>query len=162
MERKKLNDLSIGDARIIFRNFSGREGRYNRPGDRNFCVFIDDPDAAQKLADDGWNIRMMAPREEGDKPRHYLQVSVKFNNYPPKIILVTRRSQTPLDEESVSALDFADICNVDMIIRPYPWVTQKGTSNEKRGVKAYLKTMYVTIEEDEFAEKYAAMEYPEE
>ena len=49
-----------------------------------------------------------------------------------------------------------------MIIRPYPWVTQEGTPNEKRGVKAYLKTMYVVIEEDEFAEKYAAMEYPEE
>jgi len=148
MARKNLNDLSIEGARIIFRNFSGRESRYNRAGDRNFCVFIDDPDTAQKLAKDGWNIRVMAPREEGDDP--------------PKIILVTRRSQTPLDEESVNTLDFADIRNADMIIRPYPWVTQEGTPNEKRGVKAYLKTMYVVIEEDEFAEKYAAMEYPEE
>ena len=117
MARKNLNDLSIEGARIIFRNFSGRESRYNRAGDRNFCVFIDDPDTAQKLAKDGWNIRVMAPREEGDEPRHYLQVSVKFNNYPPKIILVTRRSQTPLDEESVNTLDFADIRNADMIIR---------------------------------------------
>lgn len=44
----------------------------------------------------------------------------------------------------------------------YNWIIQEGTKNEKSGVKAYLKTMYATIEEDEFAEKYAASEYPQE
>ena len=51
---------------------------------------------------------------------------------------------------------------MDLTIRPYNWVIQEGTKNEKSGVKAYLKTMYVTIEEDEFAEKYADMEGPDE
>lgn len=162
MTRKNLDNIIIENANIIFRNFSGRESKYNRAGNRNFCVFIDDLDTVNRLMDDGWNIRVMPPRDDGEEPRHYIQVAVSFKNFPPKVVMITRRKQTPLDEESIDTLDFAEIRAVDLTIRPYNWVIQEGTRNEKSGVKAYLKTMYVTIEEDEFAEKYAASEFPEE
>lgn len=152
--RKVENNIVIENARIGFRNFAGEAGTYNPKGNRNFHVFFDDIDLARTLASDGWNIKYLQPREEGDEERAHLQVAVSYTNIPPKVILVTKRNKTILDESTISMLDWAEIINVDLVIQPYNWIVREGTPKEERGVKAYLKTMYVTIREDEFADKY--------
>ena len=147
------NNIAIENARIGFRNFSGKEGKFNPEGRRNFCVFIE-YDLAKTLEQDGWNVRWLQPRDEGDTEQGYLQVAVNFDIIPPKIVIITSRGKTILDKDSVSILDWAEIEEADLIIRPYNWVLHEGTKNEKRGVKAYIKSMYVTIVEDEFEKKY--------
>lgn len=144
-------------VRIIFRNFAGKEDQYNREGDRNFAVLID-PTVAKMMADDGWNVKWLKPREdadEGEEEQAYLPVSLRFDVFPPHVVLVTSNNRTTLDEQSIEMLDFADITNVDLIVRPYTWQV-----NAKSGIKAYVKTMYVTIEEDALVRKYSEQDTP--
>ena len=93
MAYQNVENIVIENARLLFRNFAGKESKYNRAGQRNFCVFIDDPEEAQKLINDGWNVRLLAPREEDEEARYYIQVAVSFQNIPPVIHLMTRRNR---------------------------------------------------------------------
>jgi hypothetical protein len=144
--------LVIEDARLIFRNFAGREGRYNREGDRNFCVLLDEK-TAEDMERDGWNVKALRSREEGDPEQPYLQVSIGFKIRPPRLVLVTSKGRSILDEGMVELLDWVDIKTVDLTIRPYEWAV-----GGKTGIKAYLKTMYVTIHEDPLDLKYADLD----
>ena len=146
------NNVIMQDVRIIFRNFAGKEGQYNREGDRNFAVLLDDK-VADEMAKDGWNVKWLKAREEGEPEQAYLQVSVNFKGRPPRVVMLTSRGRNNLGEDEVELLDWADIKMVDMIVRPYEWLV-----NGKSGIKAYLQSIFVTIEEDELELKYAAID----
>ncbi len=151
------NKLVIENAHILFRNFSGAEGKFNRAGDRNFCVVIENEKQAMDLMEDGWSVKTLKPREEGDQPRYYIPVTVRYDNFPPKVFMVTRKAKVLLNESTVGNLDYAELTNVDLTVTGSHWEV-----NGNSGTKAYLKDMYATIEEDVLAEKYAHEEYPTE
>jgi hypothetical protein len=144
----------VEDARIIFRNFSGEPSQYNREGDRNFVVLLD-RDIAKEMADDGWNIKTLPAREEGDEDQPMITVAVGYKNRPPIVTMIGSLSgiRTRMTEETVGVLDWADFESVDLIARGYDWEV-----NDKKGTKAYLQTMFVTIREDALQQKYAIPE----
>lgn len=148
---KVTNPINIESARIVSRNFSGNETQFNRAGNRTFTVVIDNPEVAKALINDGWKLKQGKQLDDDEPVLFYLQVAVSYKNNPPKVVLVTDKSRKRrlLNEGSIGELDFADIVNVDLTINPYNW-----SVGANHGVKAYLKTMYVTIEEDPFAYKY--------
>ena len=149
--------LQVNDARIIYRNFNGEGGKYNREGDRNFAMVIPNQELADELISRGWNVKIKAPREEGDDPFMYLPIKVKFNDRGPRIYLTAGNHTNCLEEDMVAMLDDIDIRSVDLDVRPYDWEV-----TGKTGRTAYLQAMEVIQEIDRFAARMAEEEHPEE
>jgi hypothetical protein len=155
MAQAEAKTFLVEGATLIFRNFSGKEGPFNRDGDRNFAVILP-PDDAEKMAKDGWNVRYLEAREEGDEDTPYITCAVSFKNYPPRVVMLTSRARTNLNEDNIEVLDWANIETADVICRGYEW-----SVGDKSGTKAYVKSLFVTIEEDYLERKYAVNEVEE-
>ena len=148
MAKNEQMEVRIDNAKIAFRNFSGAEGKFNPAGVRNFAVFLPD-DIANKMEADGWNIRWLNSYPD-EPPQAMISVKVAFGNYPPKIVLVSDGKMSQLTEENVKVLDFAELAQVDLILRSYNWKV-----SGKQGIKAYLKSGYFVLVVDELAKKYS-------
>jgi hypothetical protein len=146
-----IGPVTIEDARLIFRNFSGAEGKFNREGDRNFNVLLP-TEVALLMEEDGWNIKWLQPREEDDLPQARLEVAISYKGRPPRIVMVTHKGKVTLTESMLSILDWAEITKADLIIRPYQWEV-----NGRSGIKAYLQSLFATIREDALEIKYSGV-----
>lgn len=160
------------------RNFSGMPDDYSRENvyeeildgkkiyKRSFIVELKDNDPdymygddilrIQDVVDDGWKVKVSKPREEGDEPRFFLKVTVKFkteseieaeriaeengedNQFKrrdPKIRLVIGDKTTELTKYNVGDLDDLYIENAKVLINPY--------NNRNGGVSAYLSAIQI-------------------
>lgn len=155
MERN--NKLAIDNARIIFKNFTGKDDKFGREGDRSFSIVIEDDALAEQLANDGWNVKPLTPRDPMRRSTIFIKVKISFKVRPPKIWLLTNHKRTLLDEDTIATLQYARIENADVVVSPWRWEV-----NGKTGIAAYLETLYVKIEDDPFADKYADYESSDE
>lgn len=148
-----VNNINIEGAMIIWKNFSGERDKFN-PGKRGFSVVIDDTIMADELRQEGWNVKDRPLQEGADDSEQEWTLPVKLNmNRYTQVWLIVGNHKTLLDEDTVSQLDVVDIVNCDISIRPYEW-----EMNGRTGITAYVDSMYVTIRENKFAEKYADLD----
>lgn len=148
-----VNNINIEGATIIWKNFSGERDKFN-PGKRGFSVVIDDTVMADELRQEGWNVKDRPLQEGADDSEQEWTLPVKLNmNRYTQVWLIVGNHKTLLDENTVSQLDVVDIVNCDISIRPYEW-----EMNGRTGITAYVDSMYVTIRENKFAEKYADLD----
>lgn len=144
-----LEDLQASD--IFFRNFSGLEREFNSEGDRNFHIKLS-PEMAKKLTDEGWRIKQLKPREEGEEGDYHLKVNVNYKKgRPPRVVIITSRNRTDLGMDEVGLVDAADILKADVMINGW-WSDMAGG-----GYGGYLKTLFVHLREDALERKYAGI-----
>lgn len=153
--------IIIKNAKIIFRNFSGKKAKFNPAGARNFCTLIENPDLVEKLKEEGWNIKPLTRARSHDpdeEPAYFIKVNINYDyKIPPKVFVITGNHKRLLNERNINELDYANFKKVDLAINPHPWTRDDGSE----GMSGYLMSMYATIEEDELAADYADFETSE-
>lgn len=151
--KTQLRPISIEDVQLIFKNFSGNPDKFNAEGNRNFGILVD-KESAVAMEADGWAIKYLKPRpDEDEDPDLQAWLKVKLNmksGQPPRVVMITSKGKTTMTEDMVGALDYVIMKKVDISISPWAW-----SMGGNEGISAYVKTLYVTIEEDFLDLKYA-------
>lgn len=161
--RDLVLDADRVDFEILFPNLEGHKDQFNNKGERSFRLKFNDPDFAKELADDGWNIRIYTPKNEEYQPYHFMTVKTKFRDdsenvyQDPEIHMVNSKNDILCGAQNMHDIDMAfrnrKVERVDLVINPYHWV-HPGMSNGE-GITAYIREMWVEIQESPFASRYS-------
>lgn len=131
--------IEISNAKILWKNFTGKLGFYNKEGGRDFCLLLSDDASVNFFKQNGYSVAVKSSGVEVGEFIRYLKVKMKFNNGKPIIILKSNNKIIRVDENLVSVLDSIKIKSVDMSIKPYHWELPNG----EHGQIAYLNSMTV-------------------
>lgn len=151
-------EITMEGVEIKWRNFAGIKGEFNKLGYNLFTIVVPDYIDVNQMQKDGWNVKWKAvdklDPEAGEFPA--LEIRINMNSkYPPKVIMRSEQTKkrTYLSEDTLVELDHADIVNCDIVIGPNHYEI-----NGKKGIRAYLRSMWATIHEDPLDLKYNEMD----
>jgi hypothetical protein len=150
--------VTIRDARIIYRNFTGKKGPYNEEGERSFSILLD-AGLGGELSERGLNVKPIRQRDEDEEPMFHLPVAVSYKIRPPRVYTVTgdgvrlplRKQIMP--EDVVHMMDLLDLgdCHMVLSISNYD---VRGT----KGKKCYLQSFFGHVLMDELEQEYSTVE----
>jgi hypothetical protein len=157
------HEITLEGVKMIWKNFAGEKKLFNESGKRNFAIPLDE-DLALELRQVGWNVKdnqKKVDRGEADELLYHLPVTVKMDGKrPPRIFMIAKKwsaaekreivTRTQLDDVTVMLLDYAELDNVDVTIRPFNYDV-----NGSQGVAAYLKLLFAELHQDDLEKKYA-------
>lgn len=165
--RDLVLDADLVDFDILFPNLEGKKDQYNTNGERSFRLKFNDDDFAKELINDGWNIRIYTPKNEEYSPYYYMTVKCKFradseNVYQdPEIHRVNAKNDILCGPQNMADIDAAfkarKVKRVDLVINPYHWV-HPGMGNGE-GISAYVREMWIEVEDSPFASRYSDRNY---
>jgi hypothetical protein len=151
--------ITIRNAQLIYRNFTGKAGPYNEEGERSFAVLLDEV-LAMDLRERGMNVKPLRKRDEDDDVQmYYLPVAVSYRIRPPRIYMVTGDGnvlplrKTLLSEDLISMMDNLELGEAHMVIAVSNYEV-RGT----KGKKAYLQSLFGHVLMDELEQEYATVE----
>jgi len=156
---KRIEDLEIENADVFRLNLGGNErtdsrGKVvNKGGTRNLCIRLDN-EIAEQMRDEGWNVKILPPREDGDEAHYFISAEVRFRPMRPSIYLVSGNKKTLLDEDTIECLDNSRFKEVSLRIHPRVWVNDNG--EEK--IKAFLSEAYFVVNLSNIGRKFADYE----
>lgn len=156
---RKEDQIVLEGVKLCCRNFSGT--KFGNSETRTFGVLIDEK-LARKLEDDGWTAVKWFdgnPDDPQDRPKPWLSVKFKYGvsrktGQPtgPRINLINSRGKKRLTEDTVDQLDWSWIKEAIVIAHPFAYPAANG---RPEGISCWLDALYVTVQEDEFEERFA-------
>lgn len=149
--------IKIKHAAMFAKNFSGKK---TDDGKRSFCVYLNDLDNirykeedyvnpeefAQALRLDGWNVKQSKYDDDDGNPQFFIPVEVRFDPYPPEVLVHVNGKDVEYTEEMVGALDKLtnfDIIDAYVSIRPRVW-----DDHGNFRVKAFLNKLELEVDDD--------------
>lgn len=155
---RPYTNVVVKNACIMFTNFAGEPDRFGLAGRPQFNLVLS-KEAADDLRADGWNIRVMPGREEGEEPTYMTNINVSFSDdgrRDPTIKLYSsldgKKVCRRLTAETVSKLDAIRLERINLRIGSFNYngdrYTMKGYLHEFQAVQRAERTTF----DDDYAD----------